>query len=132
MTRELFWLTLTVIMTGLMWVPYILDRVQVRGLSGAMDNPWPGQAPHSAWAERMMKAHTNAVENLVIFATLVLIVDSIGISNSVTVGAGIVYFFARLAHFIVYSAGIPVARTAAFAVGFLAQAALALQILTAS
>ena len=24
MTRELFWLTLTVIFTGLLWIPYIL------------------------------------------------------------------------------------------------------------
>ena len=39
MTRELFWLTLTVILTGLLWVPYIINRCQVRGLSGAMANP---------------------------------------------------------------------------------------------
>ena len=32
MTRELFWLTLTVILTGLLWVPYMLNRFQVRGL----------------------------------------------------------------------------------------------------
>jgi hypothetical protein len=37
MTRELFWLTLTVILTGLLWVPYVVNRCQVRGLSGAMD-----------------------------------------------------------------------------------------------
>ena len=39
MTRELFWLTLTVILTGLLWVPYVLNRCQVRGLGGAMANP---------------------------------------------------------------------------------------------
>ena len=39
MTRELFWLTLTVILTGLMWVPYVLNRCKVRGLGGAMANP---------------------------------------------------------------------------------------------
>ena len=39
MTRELFWLTLTVILTGLLWVPYILNRVMVRGLGGSMANP---------------------------------------------------------------------------------------------
>ena len=26
MTKELMWLTLTIILTGLMWVPYIVDR----------------------------------------------------------------------------------------------------------
>ena len=33
MTRELFWLTLTVILTAVMWIPYVLNRCQVRGLS---------------------------------------------------------------------------------------------------
>jgi len=31
MTKELLWLTLTIILTGLMWVPYIIDRAMVRG-----------------------------------------------------------------------------------------------------
>ena len=39
MTPELFWLTLTVILTGLLWVPYILNRMTVRGLFGTMANP---------------------------------------------------------------------------------------------
>ena len=39
MTRELFWLTLTVILTGLLWVPYMLNRWQVRGIAGTMANP---------------------------------------------------------------------------------------------
>ena len=128
MSKELFWLTLTVAMTGLIWVPYILDRMSVRGLMATMDNPKPNAAPHSAWAQRMMDAHTNAVENLVIFAPLVLVAQDLGISNGVTAGACIVYFWARLAHVVVYTLGIPVARTLAFAVGFFAQAALVLAI----
>jgi uncharacterized MAPEG superfamily protein len=35
--------------------------------------------------------------------------------------AAVSYFFARLAHFLVYTAGIPGARTVAFTVGWLAQ-----------
>ena len=34
MSAELFWLVLTVAMTGLIWVPYNLDRIMVRGLMG--------------------------------------------------------------------------------------------------
>ena len=45
-----------------------------------------------------------------------------------TVGACIVYFWARLAHYVVYTMGIPVARTLTFTVGWLAQAALVLAI----
>ena len=76
MTRELFWLTLTVILTGLLWVPYILNRCQVRGLGGAMANPSRNDKPHAEWANRLMFAHDNAVENLIIFAPLVLILNA--------------------------------------------------------
>ena len=81
MTRELFWLTWTVILTGLMWVPYILNRCQVRGLGGAMANPARGDKPHAEWANRLMFAHDNAVENLVVFAPLVLILNAIDYSQ---------------------------------------------------
>lgn len=128
MTRELFWLTLTVILTGVMWIPYILNRVQVRGLGGAMANPSRSDAPQSEWANRMMFAHDNAVENLIIFAPLVLILNAIDYSSPITVLACNVYFWSRLAHAIVYTFGVPVFRTLTFTVGFIAQAVLALAI----
>jgi uncharacterized MAPEG superfamily protein len=128
MTRELFWLTLTVILTGLLWVPYILNRCQVRGLTGAMANPSRNDKPHAAWATRLMFAHDNAVENLVIFAPLVLILNAIDYSTTWTALACAVFFWARLAHVIVYTIGLPVFRTAAFTVGFLAQVVLVLGI----
>lgn len=128
MTRELFWLTLTVILTGVMWIPYVLNRVQVRGVGGAMANPSRADTPQSEWANRMMFAHDNAVENLIIFAPLVLILNAIDYSSSTTVLACNVYFWSRLAHAIVYTFGIPVFRTLTFTVGFIAQAVLALAI----
>lgn len=128
MTRELFWLTLTVIMTGLMWLPYVLNRCQVRGLGGAMANPSRADKPQSEWANRMMFAHDNAVENLIIFAPLVLILNAADYSTKWTVMACAVYFWARLAHLLVYTFGVPVLRTLTFAVGFLAQVVLALAI----
>src|SRR5215469_13189316 len=108
MSTELFWLVLTVAMTGLMWVPYILDRITVRGLMGAMANPSPDDKAHSPWARRLMAAHTNAVENLVIFAPLVLTARVLGIATAVTAFACALYFWARLAHVVVYTLGIPV------------------------
>ena len=68
MSHELFWLVMTAAMTGLMWVPYILDRIMVRGVAGAMANPSPTDKPQSPWAQRLMAAHINAVENLIVFA----------------------------------------------------------------
>jgi len=128
MTRELFWLTLTVILTGLMWVPYILNRVQVRGLGGAMANPSRTDRPQSEWANRMMFAHDNAVENLIVFAPLVLILNAADYSTNWTALACAVYFWARLAHLLVYTFGVPVLRTLTFTVGFLAQAVLVLAV----
>jgi uncharacterized MAPEG superfamily protein len=128
MTPELFWLTLTVILTGLLWVPYVLNRIQIRGLTGAMANPSRNDKPHAEWATRLMFAHDNAVENLIVFAPLVLILAEIDYSSNWTVYACAVYFWARVAHLIVYTMGLPVFRTLAFTVGFLAQAVLALAI----
>jgi uncharacterized MAPEG superfamily protein len=128
MSRELTWLTLTVILTGVLWIPYILDRIVVRGLMGAMANPSRSDKAQSGWAQRLYFAHTNAVENLVIFATLVLILDAKNISTESTALACAVYFWARLAHVIVYTLGIPVLRTLAFTVGFAAQVALVLAV----
>lgn len=128
MSGEFKWLTLTVILTGLMWVPYILDRIMVRGLIGAMANPSRNDKPQSAWAQRLYFAHTNAVENLMIFAPLVLILDALNHSTQSTMIACAVYFWARLAHAIVYTMGVPVLRTLAFTVGFAAQVVLALAV----
>jgi len=131
MSTELFWLTLTVAMTGLFWVPYILDRIMVRGLMGAMANPSPSDKGQSPWARRLMAAHTNAVENLVIFAPLVLTARALGIATAATAFACALYFWSRLAHVVVYTLGIPVLRTLAFAVGFAAEAVLALTLIGA-
>ncbi|TAK50314.1 MAG: MAPEG family protein [Xanthobacteraceae bacterium] len=131
MTREMFWLTLTVALTGLLWVPYIIDRINVRGVMGTLANPSRNDKPHSPWAQRLMFAHENAAENLAIFAPLVLVLNAIDYSSTTTALACAVYFWARLAHAIVYTLGIPVARTVAFTVGFLAQAALVLAIFRA-
>ena len=117
MTPELYWLAATVLMTSLMWMPYILNRIAVRGLVGALANETPQSPPHAPWAERAMAAHRNAVENLVVFAPAVLLAHTVGVSTGVTTTAAMLYFFARLGHYVVYTAGVPVARTLTFAVG---------------
>lgn len=128
MKTELFYLTCVAALTGLLWVPYILDRIAVRGLIDAVGYP-ADPKPQSAWAQRLMKAHANAVENLVVFATLVLVAHALGVSNSIVAGASVVYFWARAVHVLAYAFAIPWVRTLAFAVGFFAQAAIAWQIL---
>ncbi|MGM4918049.1 MAPEG family protein [Tardiphaga sp. 813_E8_N1_3] len=129
MTRELFWLTLTVILTGLLWVPYVLNRIMVRGVTGAMANPSRNDKPLADWANRLLFAHDNAVENLIVFAPLVLILNAADVSTPTTVLACAVYFWSRVVHLVVYTLGLPIFRTLAFLVGFFAQAVLAVAIL---
>lgn len=129
MTKEMAWLTYTVILTGVLWIPYIIDRAMVRGLMGSMANPSPALAPQSPWAVRLQAAHYNGVENLVVFAPLVLILHALNTSTGATVLACAVFFWARLAYTVIYTLGIPGLRTLAFAVGFVCQVVLALAIL---
>ena len=128
MKTELLYLTLVTAFTGLLWVPYILDRLMVRGIGDAVgypDNP----KPQSARAQRLMKAHANAVENLVVFAGLVLVAQAVGLSNAAIATACAVYFWARIVHALAYTFAVPWVRTLAFTVGFFAQAVIACQLL---
>ncbi len=128
MKTELFYLALSAALTGVLWVPYIVDRIATRGLLDAVGYP-PRPKPQSPWAQRLMSAHANAVENLVVFATLVLVAHSLGISNAAIAGAAAVYFWARVVHALAYTFAVPWVRTFAFAAGFFAQAVIAWQIL---
>lgn len=129
---SLTWLTYSVILTGLMWVPYVLDRMATIGIFGAMQNPTFDEPRHHEWGARAKAAHINAVENLVIFAALVLTAAHMEVADtSMVLLAAQIYFFARLAHYIIYAAGIPVLRTLSFVAGFAAQVMVALQILQA-
>ena len=129
MSKEIFWLALTLAMTALLAFPYVLNRIAVRGLRGAMKNPSPDDKPVPAWAQRAQRAHANAVENLVLFAPAALAVHVANLGNSLTATACGLYFFSRLLHYVVYSAGIPVVRTLAFFGGWVGIAILVARLL---
>ena len=128
MKLELLWLVFVTAFTAVMWIPYILDRIAVRGLMDAVGYP-ENPKPQSPWARRLMAAHANSVENLVIFGALVLAAHAAGVSNSATLLACEVYFWARVAHVLAYTFAVPWVRTLAFAVGFGSQVTLAWQLL---
>ena len=125
-TPELYYLALVALATALMWIPYMLARIVTRGPFRTMGNPADPDAPADpAWAERARRAHANAAENLAVFAPLVLILAATGVSTPATVMASKTYLGARLVHYVVYAAGIPVIRTLAFAAGFAATVMIA-------
>lgn len=124
MKPEVFYLALVTALTGLLWVPYILDRLAVRGLIDAVGYP-ENPKPQSPWAQRLMKAHANAVENLIVFAPLVLLVQVTGITSAAVGTAAMVYFWARVVHALAYTFAVPWVRTLSFAAGFFAQMVIA-------
>ncbi len=130
-TTELYWLTLTSLMTALFWVPYILNWVVEHGIIAALWNAkeYDHSEPGAAWALRMLRAHENAVENLVIFAPLVLTLHVLEISTAATATASVVYFAARAVHFLAFTFAVPLLRVLTFTVGFGAQMVLALTLL---
>lgn len=128
MKPELMYLVWITALTALMWVPYVLDRIAVRGLADTVGYP-EDPKPQSPWARRMKSAHANAIENLVVFATLVLAANAVGLSNGATVFAASLYFWSRLVHLLAYTLALPWVRTLAFAGGFAAQAIFAWQLL---
>jgi uncharacterized MAPEG superfamily protein len=131
MTSELYWLTLTAMLTGLLWVPYILQLIVQLGPVKAVWDP-TGAHPHDAdWALRAKRAHYNAVENLAVFAPLTLVVVLMGKADGLTAAAAAVYFAARLAQYVIHALAIPVVRTLVFLVGFSCQMVMGLRILGA-
>lgn len=129
MTTELYWLTLTVLMTGLMWVPYIMNRLTEQGVGRGLWDPQGTTVTRVAWADRMMRAHQNAVENLVVFAPLVLALHLVGIHTELTAAMCVLYFFSRAAHYLLFTLGVPGLRIPAFALGVVAQISLGMALL---
>lgn len=124
MTIELQYLAMVTALTAVLWMPYILNRIAVRGVADAVGYP-DDPKPQAPWATRLQKAHGNAVENLVVFAALVLTAHAAGVSSSATEWAAQLYFWARLVHAVAYTLAWPWVRTLAFAAGFAGQAIVA-------
>lgn len=128
MSPELRCLVLVCLLTGLLWVPYILNVIMVRGLVDAVGYP-EHPKPIAPWAQRLKAAHYNAVENLVVFAPLVLVAEVVGVHGPAIGIAACVYFWARVVHAVAYTLAIPWVRTLAFATGVAMQVWIAVTVL---
>lgn len=129
MSKEIYWLTLSVLACSLYAFPYVLNRIAVRGLAGTLSNPMPHDKPLAPWAQRARAAHANSVENLVAFAPLALAVHVLGRGDALTAGACAVYFFCRQLHYVAYAAGVPGVRTLAYFGGWGGTLVLAARVL---
>ena len=83
------------------------------------------------WAGRARRAHLNMIENLVLFAPLVLIAAVAGTANATTAMGAMIFFWARLAYAVIYLIGIPWLRTLAWFVSVIGMAMIAWVLLQA-
>ncbi len=117
MKPELVYLVATCVLSLVMWVPYILGRLNAWGVVEVMGYP-QRELPQPVWAVRMQNAHRNLTENLIPFAGLVLVAHISELTNETTALGALIFFWARVGHMVVYTLGIPFARTLTFAAGW--------------
>ena len=123
MTPELTYLFLSALLLAVAWIPHIVGQVMVGGLLTVDDyKNLREQSDFPAWVRRANRAHINLVEQFGAFAALVLMAHTLDVTSSTMVLAAAVFFWARIAHFVVFMSGIGIlmARTLIFTVAWLA------------
>ena len=115
MKPELVWLLWAVALTFAQMLVAVSGATLQVGLPALAGNR-EGLAPCTGWAGRAQRAHHNMLENLVLFAALVLIAVFSGKTNAMTLLGAQLFFWARLVYAFVYLAGIPWLRTAVWTV----------------
>lgn len=128
MSMALTYLAWTALITVLMWIPYTLQLIQGQGLNTAVGNR-ADVKPMASWAERCKRAHLNAVENLPVFAALVLVAHAVNMDNHTVGVAALIYFWMRVLHYIVYAIGLAWVRTIVWTIGWICLLVIAWQIL---
>lgn len=134
MTTELFYLALTALLAGSMWIPFIVG-VNLYETDPPIDFGRPPELRiFKPWVQRAYRAHLNLIEQGAPFAMLVLIAHVSQVSTAMTVFATVAFFWIRLIHAIGMIGGwltFP-ARPIVFTAGWLCVLALGWEVLTAA
>ena len=83
----------------------------------------------TGWAGRAARAHRNMLENLPLFAALVLVALVAGKTNDMTLLGAQLFFWGRLAYAAVYVAGVPWLRTGVWFVSVAGMGLIFLQLI---
>ncbi|HUZ33003.1 MAG TPA: MAPEG family protein [Xanthobacteraceae bacterium] len=118
MSPELKYLALTALLTGSLWIPYIVCQVMTNGPLQTTNYVDPTPRPVPLWGQRANRAHINAVETFAPFAALVILIQLTQKNDSMTAFWAMSYFWIRVAHAIVFIAAIPYIRTILFVLGY--------------
>lgn len=128
MSIELQILVCAVALTVIQLVVAVLGTILKAGLPWAAGNR-DTAADLGGWAGRAHRAHRNMLENLVLFAALVLVAHAAGRENATTALGAQIFIWARAAYALIYLAGIPWVRTLAFGVSLIGLTMIFLQVI---
>lgn len=121
----LVWAVLLTLVQAVVAVQGAMMQVGLAALAGNRE----GMPEIKGWAGRAARAHRNMLENLVLFAALVLAAVAAGKTNDMTLLGAQIFLYARIAYALVYVAGIPWLRTGVWTVSVVGLAMIFLQLI---
>lgn len=129
MTTDLWMLVATGLLGAALPLVYLAGRAAVPGgIAWAFGNR-DTELKVAPWVLRAVRAHDNLTENFGLFAVLVLVAHVTGKANATTALGAELFFFARVAHIALYTAGAVYVRTAAYFVGVAGEILILLELL---
>lgn len=121
----LVWAAVLTLVQAVVAVQGALMQVGLPMLAGNRD----GLPEVRGWGGRAARAHRNMLENLVLFAILVLVAVVAGKTNAMTLLGAQIFLSARIVYALVYMAGIPWLRTAVWGISVIGLAMIFLQLI---
>jgi len=126
METAYYYLALSGLLTVLLWTPYIVARMFTWGIPTFLNNypeGYPKEQPEPPlWAQRAHRAHLNMVETMPAFIAVIVAASQLASPSEFATVAQFaqIFFFARVAHAIVYTLGIPYVRTPVYLISWAA------------
>jgi uncharacterized MAPEG superfamily protein len=127
MSPDLKYLLYSVVLTFVQMLIAATLANQAVGLPTLASNR-EGLAEFPGAAGRAKRAHLNMIENIVLFAALVLIAAAGGKANATTALGAMIFFWARLVYAVVYVIGIPYLRTLIWLISAIGMVMIAVQL----
>ncbi|HTG98101.1 MAG TPA: MAPEG family protein [Burkholderiales bacterium] len=127
MKPELMYLTWAVALTVVQMLIAVSGATLQVGLPALAGNR-EGLPPYTGWVGRAYRAHHNMLENLVLFAALVLIAVVSTKTNATTLLGAQIFVWARVAYALIFLAGIPWLRTLTWTVSVIGLILIFLQL----
>lgn len=121
----LVWATVLTLVQAVIAVHGALMQVGLPMLAGNRE----GMPEIKGWGGRAARAHRNMLENLVLFAILVIAAVLADKTNGTTLLGAQIFLYARVAYALVYIAGLPWIRTAVWGVSVVGLAMIFVQLI---